>query len=167
MSPLPHPEYQQGFHEMVMLFQLMAEHDHETFWLFQFFLQKMVRAGPELRAHLPATPQTPPPPGGQAGNGSPGSFLQPRNSPLGPRGAWAGNTYPSEFIGGGGELCVLQALELRLEGCPGSSSHQTLKECNWPVPGMAASSWHSTPLPTGLCSHRPSMAPRRLQNKIR
>uniref|UniRef100_A0A452TFN1 TBC1 domain family member 21 n=2 Tax=Ursus TaxID=9639 RepID=A0A452TFN1_URSMA len=33
-------EYQQGFHEMVMLFQLMAEHDHETFWLFQFFLQK-------------------------------------------------------------------------------------------------------------------------------
>ncbi|XP_012583970.1 PREDICTED: TBC1 domain family member 21 [Condylura cristata] len=34
-------EYQQGFHEMVMLFQLMVEHDHETFWLFQFFLQKM------------------------------------------------------------------------------------------------------------------------------
>ncbi|XP_004407877.1 PREDICTED: TBC1 domain family member 21 isoform X4 [Odobenus rosmarus divergens] len=33
-------KYQQGFHEMVMLFQLMAEHDHETFWLFQFFLQK-------------------------------------------------------------------------------------------------------------------------------
>nr|XP_019591494.1 PREDICTED: TBC1 domain family member 21 isoform X1 [Rhinolophus sinicus] len=33
-------EYQQGFHEMVMLFQLMLEHDHETFWLFQFFLQK-------------------------------------------------------------------------------------------------------------------------------
>uniref|UniRef100_A0A8C4PI08 TBC1 domain family member 21 n=1 Tax=Equus asinus TaxID=9793 RepID=A0A8C4PI08_EQUAS len=33
-------EYQQGFHEMVMLFQLMVEHDHETFWLFQFFLQK-------------------------------------------------------------------------------------------------------------------------------
>ncbi|KAF6133249.1 TBC1 domain family member 21 [Phyllostomus discolor] len=26
---------------MVMLFQLMVEHDHETFWLFQFFLQKM------------------------------------------------------------------------------------------------------------------------------
>lgn len=23
---------------MVMLFQLMVEHDHETFWLFQFFL---------------------------------------------------------------------------------------------------------------------------------
>uniref|UniRef100_A0A8C0T351 TBC1 domain family member 21 n=2 Tax=Canis lupus familiaris TaxID=9615 RepID=A0A8C0T351_CANLF len=34
-------EYQQGFHEMVMLFQLMVEYDHETFWLFQFFLQKM------------------------------------------------------------------------------------------------------------------------------
>uniref|UniRef100_A0A8C9JNN1 TBC1 domain family member 21 n=1 Tax=Panthera tigris altaica TaxID=74533 RepID=A0A8C9JNN1_PANTA len=33
-------EKQQGFHEMVMLFQLMVEHDHETFWLFQFFLQK-------------------------------------------------------------------------------------------------------------------------------
>uniref|UniRef100_A0A2K5J085 Rab-GAP TBC domain-containing protein n=1 Tax=Colobus angolensis palliatus TaxID=336983 RepID=A0A2K5J085_COLAP len=33
-------EYQQGFHEMVMLFQLMVEHDHEIFWLFQFFLQK-------------------------------------------------------------------------------------------------------------------------------
>ncbi|XP_041600673.1 TBC1 domain family member 21 isoform X2 [Vulpes lagopus] len=33
-------EYQQGFHEMVMLFQLMVEYDHETFWLFQFFLQK-------------------------------------------------------------------------------------------------------------------------------
>lgn len=29
---------QQGFHEMVMLFQLMVEHDHEIFWLFQFFL---------------------------------------------------------------------------------------------------------------------------------
>ncbi|KAM5243497.1 LOW QUALITY PROTEIN: TBC1 domain family member 21 [Hipposideros larvatus] len=36
----PRAEYQQGFHEMVMLFQLMVEHDHETFWLFQFFLQK-------------------------------------------------------------------------------------------------------------------------------
>ncbi|XP_048185557.1 LOW QUALITY PROTEIN: TBC1 domain family member 21 [Perognathus longimembris pacificus] len=33
-------EYQQGFHEMVLLFQLMVEHDHEIFWLFQFFLQK-------------------------------------------------------------------------------------------------------------------------------
>nr|XP_021505437.1 TBC1 domain family member 21 isoform X3 [Meriones unguiculatus] len=33
-------EYQRGFHEMMMLFQLMVEHDHETFWLFQFFLQK-------------------------------------------------------------------------------------------------------------------------------
>ncbi|XP_051011812.1 TBC1 domain family member 21 isoform X3 [Acomys russatus] len=33
-------EYQRGFHEMVMLFQLMVEQDHETFWLFQFFLQK-------------------------------------------------------------------------------------------------------------------------------
>ncbi|XP_063099555.1 TBC1 domain family member 21 isoform X2 [Cavia porcellus] len=42
-SPLHHApfaEYQRGFHEMVMLFQLMVEHDHETFWLFQFFLQK-------------------------------------------------------------------------------------------------------------------------------
>lgn len=47
--PLP-PEYQQGFHEMVMLFQLMVEHDHETFWLFQFFLQKTVRVWPKLRA---------------------------------------------------------------------------------------------------------------------
>lgn len=42
------PEYQQGFHEMVMLFQLMVEHEHETFWLFQFFLQKTVRAKPML-----------------------------------------------------------------------------------------------------------------------
>lgn len=45
-SPLHHApfaEYQRGFHEMVMLFQLMVEHDHETFWLFQFFLQKTVR----------------------------------------------------------------------------------------------------------------------------
>ena len=42
------PEYQQGFHEMVMIFQLMVEHDHETFWLFQFFLQKTVRVGPGL-----------------------------------------------------------------------------------------------------------------------
>ena len=33
---------------MVMIFQLMVEHDHETFWLFQFFLQKTVRAGPGL-----------------------------------------------------------------------------------------------------------------------
>uniref|UniRef100_A0A2I3HRK5 TBC1 domain family member 21 n=1 Tax=Nomascus leucogenys TaxID=61853 RepID=A0A2I3HRK5_NOMLE len=33
-------EYQQGFHEIMMLFQLMVEHDHETFWLFHFFLQK-------------------------------------------------------------------------------------------------------------------------------
>ncbi|KAL6081857.1 hypothetical protein STEG23_033320, partial [Scotinomys teguina] len=33
-------EYQRGFHEMVMLFQLMVGHEHETFWLFQFFLQK-------------------------------------------------------------------------------------------------------------------------------
>lgn len=31
---------------MVMLFQLMVEHDHETFWLFQFFLQKTVRTKP-------------------------------------------------------------------------------------------------------------------------
>nr|KAF6502951.1 TBC1 domain family member 21 [Molossus molossus] len=34
-------KYQQGFHEMVMLFQLMVEHEHEIFWLFQFFLQKI------------------------------------------------------------------------------------------------------------------------------
>ncbi|XP_059952092.1 TBC1 domain family member 21 [Mesoplodon densirostris] len=33
-------EYQQGCHEMVMLFQPMVGHDHETFWLFQFFLKK-------------------------------------------------------------------------------------------------------------------------------
>nr|XP_045016094.1 TBC1 domain family member 21 isoform X2 [Jaculus jaculus] len=33
-------EYQKGFHDMVMIFQLMVEHEHETFWLFQFFLQK-------------------------------------------------------------------------------------------------------------------------------
>nr|KAF6487775.1 TBC1 domain family member 21 [Rousettus aegyptiacus] len=33
-------EYQRGFHHMVMLFQLMVEHDHETFWFFHFFLQK-------------------------------------------------------------------------------------------------------------------------------
>ncbi|XP_069909527.1 TBC1 domain family member 21 isoform X1 [Oryctolagus cuniculus] len=38
-QPAP-TEYQRGFHEMAMLFQLMVEHDHETFWLFQFFLQK-------------------------------------------------------------------------------------------------------------------------------
>lgn len=43
-SLVPFPtEYQRGFHEMVMLFQLMVEHDHETFWLVQFFLQKTVR----------------------------------------------------------------------------------------------------------------------------
>ncbi|KAF6133247.1 TBC1 domain family member 21 [Phyllostomus discolor] len=46
-------EYQQGFHEMVMLFQLMVEHDHETFWLFQFFLQKMMFYGsPHLQNKL-------------------------------------------------------------------------------------------------------------------
>lgn len=45
---------------MVMLFQLMVEHDHETFWLFQFFLQKTVRAEPEFQDPLPTTPQTTP-----------------------------------------------------------------------------------------------------------
>ena len=43
---------------MVMLFQLMVEHDHETFWLFQFFLQKMVRIGPEFRERPPPNPAT-------------------------------------------------------------------------------------------------------------
>uniref|UniRef100_A0A8D0GVH8 TBC1 domain family member 21 n=1 Tax=Sphenodon punctatus TaxID=8508 RepID=A0A8D0GVH8_SPHPU len=33
-------EYQQGFHEMLLLFQLLVEKEHEIFWLFQFFLQK-------------------------------------------------------------------------------------------------------------------------------
>lgn len=54
--PFSTPEYQQGFHEMVMLFQLMVEHDHETFWLFQFFLQKTVRVGPEPRDTPPCNP---------------------------------------------------------------------------------------------------------------
>lgn len=43
-----------------MLFQLMVEHDHETFWLFQFFLQKTVRAGPELRDPPPQFFKQPP-----------------------------------------------------------------------------------------------------------
>ncbi|XP_067327508.1 TBC1 domain family member 21 [Anolis sagrei] len=33
-------EYQQGFHEMLLLFRLLAEKEHEIYWLFQFFLQK-------------------------------------------------------------------------------------------------------------------------------
>uniref|UniRef100_A0A8D0L6X7 TBC1 domain family member 21 n=1 Tax=Sphenodon punctatus TaxID=8508 RepID=A0A8D0L6X7_SPHPU len=33
-------KYQQGFHEMLLLFQLLVEKEHEIFWLFQFFLQK-------------------------------------------------------------------------------------------------------------------------------
>ncbi|NXA33069.1 TBC21 protein, partial [Eudromia elegans] len=34
-------EYRQGFHEMLLLFHLLAEQEHEIYWLFQFFLQKM------------------------------------------------------------------------------------------------------------------------------
>ncbi|KAF7237782.1 TBC1 domain family member 21 [Varanus komodoensis] len=33
-------EYQQGFHEMILLFRLLVEKDHEIYWLFQFFHQK-------------------------------------------------------------------------------------------------------------------------------
>nr|XP_009674009.1 PREDICTED: TBC1 domain family member 21 [Struthio camelus australis] len=33
-------EYQQGFREMLLLFHLLAEQEHEIYWLFQFFLQK-------------------------------------------------------------------------------------------------------------------------------
>ncbi|KAK9393910.1 TBC1 domain family member 21 [Crotalus adamanteus] len=33
-------EYQQGFHEMLLLFRLLVEEEHEIYWLFQFFLQK-------------------------------------------------------------------------------------------------------------------------------
>uniref|UniRef100_A0A8C6ZRZ8 TBC1 domain family member 21 n=1 Tax=Nothoprocta perdicaria TaxID=30464 RepID=A0A8C6ZRZ8_NOTPE len=33
-------KYQQGFHEMLLLFHLLAEQEHEIYWLFQFFLQK-------------------------------------------------------------------------------------------------------------------------------
>uniref|UniRef100_A0A8B9NQC8 TBC1 domain family member 21 n=1 Tax=Apteryx owenii TaxID=8824 RepID=A0A8B9NQC8_APTOW len=33
-------EYQQGFCEMLLLFHLLAEQEHEIYWLFQFFLQK-------------------------------------------------------------------------------------------------------------------------------
>uniref|UniRef100_A0A2K6SKR3 TBC1 domain family member 21 n=1 Tax=Saimiri boliviensis boliviensis TaxID=39432 RepID=A0A2K6SKR3_SAIBB len=46
-------EYQQGFHEMVMLFQLMVEHDHETFWLFQFFLQKTGKGAGAVQSLFP------------------------------------------------------------------------------------------------------------------
>ncbi|KAL7980407.1 hypothetical protein Chor_014736 [Crotalus horridus] len=35
-------EYQQGFHEMLLLFRLLVEEEHEIYWLFQFFLQKTV-----------------------------------------------------------------------------------------------------------------------------
>lgn len=35
-------EYQQGFHEMLLLFLLLVEKEHEIYWLFQFFLQKTV-----------------------------------------------------------------------------------------------------------------------------
>uniref|UniRef100_A0A8C6Y1B1 TBC1 domain family member 21 n=1 Tax=Naja naja TaxID=35670 RepID=A0A8C6Y1B1_NAJNA len=33
-------QYQQGFHEMLLLFRLLVEKEHEIYWLFQFFLQK-------------------------------------------------------------------------------------------------------------------------------
>ncbi|XP_013914257.1 PREDICTED: TBC1 domain family member 21 [Thamnophis sirtalis] len=33
-------QYQQGFHEMLLLFRLLVEEEHEIYWLFQFFLQK-------------------------------------------------------------------------------------------------------------------------------
>ncbi|XP_060116144.1 TBC1 domain family member 21 [Heteronotia binoei] len=33
-------EYQRGFHEMLLLFRLLVEEEHEIYWLFQFFLQK-------------------------------------------------------------------------------------------------------------------------------
>uniref|UniRef100_A0A8D2J1E0 TBC1 domain family member 21 n=1 Tax=Varanus komodoensis TaxID=61221 RepID=A0A8D2J1E0_VARKO len=33
-------KYQQGFHEMILLFRLLVEKDHEIYWLFQFFHQK-------------------------------------------------------------------------------------------------------------------------------
>uniref|UniRef100_A0A2K6SKS2 TBC1 domain family member 21 n=1 Tax=Saimiri boliviensis boliviensis TaxID=39432 RepID=A0A2K6SKS2_SAIBB len=46
-------KYQQGFHEMVMLFQLMVEHDHETFWLFQFFLQKTGKGAGAVQSLFP------------------------------------------------------------------------------------------------------------------
>lgn len=62
-SPAPSPaEYQRGFHEMVMLFQLMVGHEHETFWLFQFFLQKTVRTRPSSNLLLPTAQQTKAPP---------------------------------------------------------------------------------------------------------
>ncbi|XP_075753692.1 TBC1 domain family member 21 isoform X2 [Pelodiscus sinensis] len=32
--------YQQGFHEMLLLFQLLVEKEHEVYWMFQFFLQR-------------------------------------------------------------------------------------------------------------------------------
>uniref|UniRef100_A0A8D0BVW3 TBC1 domain family member 21 n=1 Tax=Salvator merianae TaxID=96440 RepID=A0A8D0BVW3_SALMN len=33
-------KYQQGFHEMLLLFHLLVEKEYEIYWLFQFFLQK-------------------------------------------------------------------------------------------------------------------------------
>lgn len=66
-------EYQRGFHEMVMLFQLMVEHDHETFWLFQFFLQKTVRTKQGSNLLLPTTLQA-------QGTDSLRHFLQPPNT---------------------------------------------------------------------------------------
>lgn len=65
-------EYQRGFHDMVMLFQLMVEHDHETFWLFQFFLQKTVRTKPGSNLLLPTSHQA-------QGTDSLRHFLQPPN----------------------------------------------------------------------------------------
>ncbi|CAM9399871.1 unnamed protein product [Bubo scandiacus] len=32
--------YQQGFCEMLLLFHLLVEREHEVYWLFQFFPQK-------------------------------------------------------------------------------------------------------------------------------
>lgn len=83
---------------MVMLFQLMLEHDHETFWLFQFFLQKTVRAGPELRdPHLPPQVSKEPLEVRQALAAAATS-----SSPLGPRGAGEGNANPVGCIPGWG-----------------------------------------------------------------
>lgn len=58
---------------MVMLFQLMVEHDHETFWLFQFFLQKTVRTKQGSNLLLPTTHQA-------QCNDSLRHFLQPPNT---------------------------------------------------------------------------------------
>ncbi|XP_015277240.1 PREDICTED: TBC1 domain family member 21-like, partial [Gekko japonicus] len=41
-------EYQQGFHEMLLLFRLFVEKEHEIYWLFQFFLQKTNAVAPVL-----------------------------------------------------------------------------------------------------------------------